>query len=57
MIWEHCEALMDNGNLVMAWQTSTESGFDFQTLGENRRMPVEFDGLRLVTFLPVENDS
>lgn len=57
MIWEQCEALMDEGNLVMAWQTNTESGFDFQTLGENRRMPVEFDGLRLVTFLPLEADK
>ena len=57
MIWEQCEALLDEGNLVIAWQTNTESGFDFQTLGKNRRMPVEFDGLRLVTFLPLEADK
>lgn len=54
MIWEQCEALMEEGNLVMAWQTNSESGFDFNTLGENRRMPVEFEGLRLVKFLPLE---
>ena len=57
MIWEQCEALMEEGNLVMAWQTNSESGFDFNTLGENRRMPVEFDGLRLVRFLPLEVDE
>ncbi len=38
----------------MAWATNTESGSEFQDLGENRRIPVDLDGLRLV-FLPVEN--
>ena len=57
MIWEHCEFLLEDGNIVMAWQTNTESGFDFQTLGENRRMPVDHEGLRLVEFLPVETED
>lgn len=52
MIWQQVEELAEDGNVVMAWATNTESGFDFITYGENRRMPVEFDGLRLVTFLP-----
>ncbi len=43
------------GNVVMAWATNTESGFEFQTWGENRRIPVDLDGLRLVSFLPVDN--
>lgn len=54
MIWEQCDLLKETGNIVMAWATNTESGFDFQTLGENRRVPVEYDGLRLVSFLPAE---
>lgn len=57
MIWDQCDALREEGNVVMAWATATESGFDFQTLGENRRMPVEFDGLRLVSFKPVVGPS
>ena len=52
MIWYQINALAENGNVVMAWSTNTESGFDFVTYGKNRRMPVEFDGLRLVTFKP-----
>lgn len=52
MIWQQVEELAEDGNVVMAWATNTESGFDFVTYGENRRMPVEFDGLRLVKFLP-----
>ena len=52
IIWDYCEADCEDGNIVLAWQTNTESGFDFQTMGENRRIPVEFDGLRLVSFLP-----
>jgi CRISPR-associated protein Cas2 len=55
MIWEQCDALREQGNVVMAWATATESGFDFQTLGENRRVPVDFDGLRLVSFRPADS--
>lgn len=54
-IWEQITELADDGNVVMAWSTNTESGFDFQTWGENRRIPVEYDGLRLVQFLPIDN--
>ncbi|MCB1874634.1 MAG: type I-E CRISPR-associated endoribonuclease Cas2 [Chromatiales bacterium] len=52
MIWEQCEAGIEDGNIVMAWQTNREPGFEFQTLGKNRRVPVDYDGLRLVRFLP-----
>lgn len=52
MIWEHIEKGINGGNAVMAWSTNTESGFDFMTSGANRRIPVEMDGIRLVSFLP-----
>lgn len=57
MIWEQCETFYEEGNIVMAWQTNTESGFDFQTLGENRRIPIEMDGVRLVSFLPQDEEN
>lgn len=57
MIWEQIEALAEDGNVVMAWATNTESGFDFITYGENRREPIDFDGLRLVKFLPQDAHS
>jgi len=52
MIWFQVNKLAEEGNVVMAWGTNTESGFDFITYGENRRMPIEMDGLRLVKFKP-----
>ncbi|UCZ76819.1 type I-E CRISPR-associated endoribonuclease Cas2 [Dickeya zeae] len=55
MLWQQVVELAEQGNVVMAWATNTESGFEFQTFGENRRMPVDLDGLRLVSFHPVEN--
>ncbi|PWC20188.1 type I-E CRISPR-associated endoribonuclease Cas2 [Brenneria roseae subsp. roseae] len=55
MIWQQIVELAEQGNVVMAWATNTESGFEFQTWGENRRMPVDLDGLRLVSFYPPEN--
>lgn len=57
MIWQQINELAENGNAVMAWGTNTESGFDFQTYGENRREPIDFDGLRLVLFKPLEDDE
>jgi len=54
MIWEQITALAEIGNVAMAWATNTESGFDFQTFGKNRRVPIEYDGLRLVSFMPPE---
>jgi len=55
MLWEQVQAGLGKGNAVMAWSTATESGFDFLTLGENRRMPCEMDGLRLVEFFPLSD--
>ncbi|WP_111638048.1 type I-E CRISPR-associated endoribonuclease Cas2e [Marinomonas shanghaiensis] len=55
MIWEQINVLAEQGNVVMAWATNTESGFEFQTYGENRRIPVDLDGLRLVSFLPKDS--
>lgn len=54
MIWEQIIKLTDEGNVAMAWGTNNESRFDFQTHGENRRIPIDYDGLRLVSFLPPE---
>lgn len=56
MIWEQIQALAEDGNVVMAWSSSHESGFEFQTYGSNRRQPIDYDGLRLVRFLPEEHN-
>ena|SRR3990167_4417912 len=57
MIWNHVEAGLEEGNAVMMWDAPTESGFDFWTIGKNRRMPIEIDGLKLVSFYPEEENS
>ena len=54
-IWEQVEKGIDEGNAVMAWRSSTEAGFDFVTLGTNRRIPVELDGITLVSFVPLND--
>lgn len=55
MIWSQVEQGLEEGNAVMVWSTNTESGFDFLTLGKNRRLPVELDGLKLVSFFPPDD--
>lgn len=57
MIWEQLQEGHEDGNVVMAWASNHESGYEFQTLGDNRRLPVEFDGLRLVAFHPVDKPA
>ena len=57
MVWQQVAAGIEDGNAVMIWSTNTESGFDFLTLGKNRRIPVELDGLKLVSFLPPEQED
>ena len=57
MVWDTMENGIGEGNAVMAWSTNTESGFDFMTLGKNRRIPVEMDGIKLVSFLPEDGSG
>lgn len=57
MLWNTVEKGIEGGNAVMAWSTNTESGFDFVTIGPNRRIPVEMDGIKLVSFLPQEGQE
>lgn len=55
MLWEQVKQEAGDGNVVMVWSTNTECGYDFITWGKNRRIPVEMDGFKLVSFLPLEN--
>lgn len=52
MLWNTVQYGLEDGNAVMAWTTNTESGYDFLTLGKNRRIPKQMEGLQLVSFLP-----
>jgi CRISPR-associated protein Cas2 len=56
-IWDQVEKGVGEGNAVMAWRTNNEAGFDFVTLGTNRRIPVELDGTKLVSFLPIADNG
>ncbi|WP_039949062.1 type I-E CRISPR-associated endoribonuclease Cas2e [Leisingera caerulea] len=51
-IWDQVLSGLDQGDAVMVWRTPSDQGFDFLTAGQNRRMPEDFDGLKLIRFLP-----
>lgn len=55
MIWGNLQKGVEAGNAVMVWTSNNESGFDFDTLGANRRIPIEMDGIKLVSYLPLDN--
>jgi CRISPR-associated protein Cas2 len=50
MIWGQVSAYIADGNAVIAWSTPNEVGFQFDTCGMNRRVPVDLDGMQLVAF-------
>ena len=52
MIWEQVTGGIENGNAMIAWAALNDAGFEFETCGANRRVPVDVDGFRLVSFLP-----
>jgi len=52
-IWMQVEEGIDDGNAVIAWSAKNEAGFEFKTFGRSRRTPVDFDGVQLVSFLPL----
>ena len=52
MLWHTILHEAEDRNVAMIWSTNTESGYDFLTYGPNRRIPIDFDGLRLVAFEP-----
>jgi len=52
MIWGQVVKGCGDGNAVLAWSTNNEAGYDFETCGTNRRIPCDFDGLKLISFKP-----
>ena len=55
-IWEQVQGAIGEGNAVIAWAAPNDAGFEFDTCGQNRRVPVDLDGFKLVAFLPRQSD-
>ena len=56
-IWNEVLIGLGEGSAVLAWSTPSEQGFRIETAGADRRVPVDFDGLWLVAFLPKVESS
>ena len=52
-IWDEVKQLIADGSAVIAWAAPTDSGFEFEAIGPNRREPIDFDGLTLVRLKPL----
>ena len=52
MIWRQVCDQIGDGDAIMTWSTPNEAGYDFDTCGVNRRMPIDIDGFKLVQFAP-----
>jgi CRISPR-associated protein Cas2 len=56
-LWEYITVDIEGGNVVLGWATNSESGFEFQTQGANRRIAVNWDGLMMVNFANEAGES
>jgi CRISPR-associated protein Cas2 len=57
MLWITIIDGIEDGTAIMAWGTNNESGYDFVTIGTNRRVPVDFAGVQLISFIPQIKDQ
>ncbi len=53
-IWRQVTEECGEGDAVMAWTAPNDQGYDFASVGYNRRVPVDFDGIKLVVFRATE---
>ncbi|MEU3203631.1 type I-E CRISPR-associated endoribonuclease Cas2e [Streptomyces cyaneofuscatus] len=53
-LWRVVGASIGRGAAVLIHPESNEQGYALRTVGERRRIPVDFDGLTLVAFRPEE---
>jgi len=56
MLWDNVKKEIEEGNAILAWSINNEAGYEFDTCGKNRRIPIMIDGFPLVSFYP-ENDN
>jgi CRISPR-associated protein Cas2 len=57
MLWLQIVDGIEDGTAIMAWGTNNEAGYDFVTIGMNRRVPVDFAGIQLISFIPQKPDQ
>jgi CRISPR-associated protein Cas2 len=57
MLWMQIIDGIEDGTAIMAWGTNNEAGYDFVTIGTNRRVPVDFAGVQLISFIPQIKDQ
>jgi CRISPR-associated protein Cas2 len=53
MMWDQVRDNIEDGNAVIAWAAPNDAGFEFDTCGKHRRVPVDFDGFKLVEVFPL----
>jgi CRISPR-associated protein Cas2 len=41
-----------SGSATILWSRPTDSGFDLELIGDNRRRPIDIEGAKLVSFWP-----
>lgn len=56
-LWSEVTELIGNGSAVMVWASRNDSGFEFVSIGPNRRESVDFDGMTLVRFNPMQDGA
>ncbi|MFF0415565.1 type I-E CRISPR-associated endoribonuclease Cas2e [Kitasatospora sp. NPDC004745] len=54
-LWQAVSACVGDGVAVLIHTAANEQGFELRTAGEQRRQPVDFDGLTLVAMRGIQS--
>jgi CRISPR-associated protein Cas2 len=53
ILWGYVKAFYKKGSVLMMWNTNSELGFEFISLGEDKYKSIEIDGLNFISFKQV----
>ncbi|MCX5085647.1 type I-E CRISPR-associated endoribonuclease Cas2e [Streptomyces sp. NBC_00401] len=56
-LWKTVSVSVGDGAAVLVFPDNNEQRFTLRTAGQRRREPVDFDGLTLIAFNPMEVDN
>ncbi len=50
-LWAKVEKELKEGSAILVYSARTEQGFEVRSLGERKRIPIDFEGMTLIQFI------
>ena len=57
LLWTELKEIVHEGNILLAWASNTEQGFEILSFGPRRYIPHDRDGPTLIASLYIDNKT